>query len=116
MQIVTPERSPAELIGLVDALIAAYVTWRTESSAVATAYRGWSTCGHRQRDALFNVYVAALDHEERAATTCRGLLEQITTLETELRGSSPRPDLTARPQPAARVRWSARSIAHRLGR
>lgn len=115
MQHVIPERSPAVLIALVDELIAAYVTWRTECSVATRSYRLWSTCGHRRGEAVFNVYVAALDREERAATTCRGLLEQITTLETELWGSSPRPELTALPGPAALVPWSARSIAHRLG-
>ena len=38
MQRAAPERSPADLIALVDELIAAYVTWRTECSAVTRAY------------------------------------------------------------------------------
>lgn len=115
MHHVIPERSPAVLIALVDELIAAHVTWRTECSAATRAYRLWSVCDRRRRDALFGDYVAALDREERAATACRGLLEQIRTLETQLWGSSPRPDLTALPGSAALVPWSARSIAHRLG-
>jgi hypothetical protein len=115
MQQVIPERSPAVLIALVDELIAAYVTWRMECAAATRSYRLWSMCHRCRRDGLFGDYVAALNREERAATTCRGLLEQITTLETELRGSSPRPELTALPESAALVPWSARSIAHRLG-
>jgi hypothetical protein len=115
MQHVAPEPSPTELIALVDGLIAAYVTWRTECSAVTRAYGLWSICGPRQKKAVFRVYVAALDREERAATTYRSVLEQITTLETELRGRGRRPDLAALPGSAGIVPWSARSIAQRLG-
>ena len=113
MQRAAPERSPADLIALVDELIAAYVTWRAECSAATRAYRLWSTGGRRH--AVFDVYIAALDREERAATTYRSVLEQITTLETELRGCAPRPALAALPGSAGIVPWSARSIAHRLG-
>ncbi len=115
MQHVTPEHSPADLIVLIDELIAAYVSWRTECSAVTRAYRFWSTGGRRHRDAAFDVYVAALDREERAATTYRSVLEQITTLEIELQGRSSRPDLAALPGSAGMVSWSARTIAQRLG-
>jgi hypothetical protein len=115
MQHVAPEQSLADLIGLVDELIAAYVTWRTRCSAVTRSYGLWGTCDRGHRDAAFGVYVAALDREEQAATTCRHLLEQVTTLEAELRGCPPRPDLTALPGPAGMLPWSARSIAQRLG-
>jgi hypothetical protein len=115
MQRIAPERSPAELIALVDELIAAYVTWRTECSALTTSYGLWSTCDRRHRDAAFGVYIAALDREERAATSYRSVVEQITTLQIELRGCSPRPDLPALPGSAGMVSWSARSIAQRLG-
>jgi hypothetical protein len=112
---VAPEQSPADLIALVDDLIAAYVTWRTECSAVRSSYGLWSTCDGRHGDALFGGYAAALDREEQAAATYRRLLEQITTLQSELRGRPPRTDLTALPQSAGIVPWSARSIAKRLG-
>jgi hypothetical protein len=115
MQHIAPERSPAELIALVDEVIAAYVTWRTACSALRTLYGVWSTCDRRHRNAAFGVYVAALDREERAATSYRSVVEQITTLQIELRGRSPRPDLTALPGSAGIVSWSARSIAQRLG-
>jgi hypothetical protein len=115
MQHVAPEDSPANLIALVDQLIAAYVTWRAESSAVTRSYGLWSTCDRRHRDAAFGVYVAALDREEQAAATYRRLLEQITTRATEPKGATPRPDLTALPGSAGMVPWSARSIAQRLG-
>jgi hypothetical protein len=115
MQHVAPERSPADLIALVDELIAAYVTWRTECSAVTRSYRLWSTCDRRHRDAAFGVYVAALDGEEQAAASYSRLLERITTLETELRGCLRPPDLSARPGSAGMLPWSARSIVHRLG-
>lgn len=115
MQRVAPEQSPADLIALVDDLIAAYVTWRMECSAVRRSYDIWSTRDRRDRNAAFAVYVAALDREERAAATYRRLLERITTLETEPRGRPPRPDLTPLPRSAEIVPWSARGIAQRLG-
>lgn len=115
MQHDAPEQSPADLIALVDELIAAYVTWRTECSAVRRSYGVWQTCGRRDRDAAFGVHAAALDREEQAATTYQRLLEQITTLETALRGCPRRPDLTALPRSAGMVSWSPRSIAQRLG-
>jgi hypothetical protein len=115
MQHVATEGSPADLIALVDELIAAYVTWRTECSRVTTVYGLWNTCGRRHRDAVFDVYVAALDREERAASTYRSVLEQINMVETELRGWPPRPHLDALPGSAGLVPWSARSIAQRLG-
>jgi hypothetical protein len=114
MQHVAPEESPADLIALVDELIAAYVTWRTECSAVRRSYGVWSACD-RHDDALFGVYAATLDREEQSAATYRRLLEQITTLETELRGRPPRPELTALSRSAGIVPWSGRSIAKRLG-
>src|ERR1700744_557126 len=89
--------SPADLIALVDELIAAYVIWRTACREVTRAYGLWSTCGRRHGDAAFGVYAAALDREERAATTYRTVLEQITMLETELRRCPLRPDLTGLP-------------------
>jgi hypothetical protein len=115
MQHVAPAQSPADLIALVDELIAAYVTWRTECSVVRRSYGLCSTCDRPHGNALFGVYAAALDREEQAAATYRRLLEQITTLETELRGRPPRPDLPALPRSAGLVPWSARSIAERLG-
>ncbi|HEX3979181.1 MAG TPA: hypothetical protein VHW96_23115 [Solirubrobacteraceae bacterium] len=115
MQHVAPDGSAADLIALVDELIAAYVTWRTGCSAVRRSYGVWSTCDRRHDDALFGVYAAALDREEQAAATYRRLLEQITRLETELRGRPPRPDLTALSRSAGIEPWSARSIAKRLG-
>jgi hypothetical protein len=115
MQHGAPEHSPADLIALVDELIAAYVTWRTECSTLTRSYGRWSTGDRRHRDALFGVYAAALEREEQAATTYRRLLEQITALETELKGSPPRPDLTPPPGSAGMASWSARSIAQRLG-
>ena len=109
-----PEHSPVDLIALVDELIVAYVTWRTECSALTRSYGLWSTGDRRHRDALFGVYAAALEREEQAATTYRRLLEQITALETELKGSPPRPDLSAFPGSAGTTSCSARSIAQRL--
>ena len=115
MRHATPERALAELIAHVDALITAYVTWRTECSALTRSYGVWSTGDRRHRNAAFGVYVAALEREEQAAATNRCLLEQITTLEAELRGWPPRPDLTALPGSAGMASWNARGIAQRLG-
>ncbi|HEY2319896.1 MAG TPA: hypothetical protein VGH67_16440 [Solirubrobacteraceae bacterium] len=114
MQPVALKSSAVDLIALADRLIAAYIAWRTECSAVTRAYGRVSTCGRCQRDAAFGVYVGALDREERAATTYRSVLEQITELETELRGDPSRPDLTALPGAHGTLAWSAQSIAQRL--
>jgi hypothetical protein len=115
MQHVASEQSPADLIALVDELITAYVTWRTECSAVRRSYGLWTTCDRKHGNAFFCVYVAALDREEQAAAAYRRLVKQITTLETELRGRPPQPDLPALPRSAGLVPWSARSLAQRLG-
>jgi hypothetical protein len=115
MQHVVPKSAAVDLIALADRLIAAYVAWRTECSAVTRAYGRLSTCGRCQRDAAFDVYAGALEREERAATTYRSVLEQITRLETELRGDPSRPDLTALPGTPGAFGWSAQSIAQRLG-
>jgi hypothetical protein len=114
MEHLPPGRSPAELITLVDGLIAAYVTWRTECSAVTRSYRRLSACDRGDRDALFRRYVAALDREEQAATSYRRLLDELMTLQTDVGGCAVRPDLSALPGSAEKVAWSARSIARRL--
>jgi hypothetical protein len=108
------EPSPADLIALVDELIAAYVTWRRMCSALTRSYGLLSACGRRHGDAVFGIYLAALAREEQAATTYRSVLEQITTLETELRACPPRHNLSGPPGPVGIVAWSARSIAQRL--
>jgi hypothetical protein len=115
MQHVAPKSSAVELIALADRLIAAYVAWRTECSAVTRAYGRLSTRGRCQRDAAFGVYVAALDREGRAATTYRSVLEQLSALDTELRGDPSRPDLAALPGTHGTLAWSAQSIIQRLG-
>ena len=115
MRHVPSEASPTALIALVDELIAAYVTWRRACSTVTTAYDLWSTCPPGRGDAVYGVYAAALACEERAATTYRTVLEQITMLETELRRCPLRPDLTGLPESVGIVASSARSIAQRLG-
>jgi hypothetical protein len=114
MHHIARERSTTHLIALVDELIATYVSWRTACSAVTRSYDLLSTCSGRDREAGFGVYVAALDREERAATTYRSVVEQITALETQLVGRRPPPDLIGLPGSAEVGPWSARSIAHRL--
>jgi hypothetical protein len=115
MQQVSPRSTALDLIALADRLIAAYVAWRAECSAVRRAYDRLSTCGRCQIGAAFGVHAAALDREERAATAYRSVLERVTALEIELRDDPSRPDPAALPGAAGTFAWSPQSIAQKLG-
>jgi hypothetical protein len=43
------------------------VSWREASEDVRAAYRWWRECALRDRALAFELYRAALDHEQRAA-------------------------------------------------
>ena len=61
----------------VDAAFAAYTQWRSERDAVRAAYRRWSGAGPFDEALAFAAYQAALDREERAATTYAGLMSRV---------------------------------------
>jgi len=44
------------------------VSWREASEDVGAAYRWWRECALRDRALAFELYRAALDHEQRAAS------------------------------------------------
>jgi hypothetical protein len=62
---------------LVCAEIESYVNWRAQSRLVAESYRAWRRAGTEERKFAFARYVAALDHEERAASDYRRSLELV---------------------------------------
>jgi len=52
---------------LVDTLMEAYVSWREACLHVSDAYRSWASETGPDATSAFARYIAALDHEERAA-------------------------------------------------
>lgn len=66
----TPKHtSLLELVGgLTDEMLAYYLDWRNDATAVADAYRVWQRALAAQATAHFAAYMAALDNEEAAAT------------------------------------------------
>jgi hypothetical protein len=108
--------SAAELVLLVDALIDVYVSWREECAAVAGAYEDWTAAEPGDRKLAYGAYVAALDREEKAATTYRGLVAQIADVHGALSASATRSGGARRAAATSVVPWSPRSIAARLWR
>jgi hypothetical protein len=51
----------------VDELLDCYISWRRECHAVRLAYQRWADCTRTDGRLAYAAYVAALDHEERAA-------------------------------------------------
>jgi hypothetical protein len=60
---------------LIDAVMDGYVQWREESAAVEAAYRSWRQAASDERAIAFDIYSAALDREEYAASEYRRLVE-----------------------------------------
>ena len=52
---------------VVDAVVDAYIDWRTQAAAVARAHRRWNEAPTDDRTLAFAAFSAALDREERAA-------------------------------------------------
>jgi hypothetical protein len=113
---VPPGVSAADLVSLVDALIDVYVSWREECAAVTRAYEDWTAAEPGDGKLAYGAYVAALDREEKAAATYRGLVAQITDVHGALSASAPRAGGAQRAAAAGVVPWSPRSIASRLRR
>jgi hypothetical protein len=59
---------------LVDRLIDAYVSWREACLQVSDAYGSWASETGPEATSAFGRYIAALDHEERAAEVYAGLV------------------------------------------
>lgn len=111
-----PGLSEADLVSLVDALIDEYVGWREECAAVTGAYKDWTAAEPGDGKLAHSAYVAAVDREEKAATTYRGLVAQIADVHGALRASAPRPAGAQRAAAVGVIPWSPRSIAARLRR
>ena len=108
--------SQAALTPLVDELMDLYISWREECAAVAASYENWSASERRDNQLAFSAYLAAVDREEHAAATYRGLVERIA----EVRGGSSafaqQPPPEKRSDSASGTRWSVRRLARKLGR
>ena len=53
---------------LTDEFLESWVRWREACEDVHSAYRVWVTCEPEMSELAFEVYLAALDREEHAAT------------------------------------------------
>jgi hypothetical protein len=65
---------------LVDGLIEAYVSWREACLRVSDAYGSWASETGIGATSAFGRYLAALDHEERAAEDYAGLVRRVGRL------------------------------------
>jgi hypothetical protein len=61
----------------VDEVIDAYVDWRQECITVSEAYQRWRSAARADAALAFQVYLAALDREERAAEVYGRLLRAL---------------------------------------
>jgi hypothetical protein len=77
---------------LVDRLMEAYVSWREACLRVSDAYGSWASETGSGATSAFGRYMAALDHEERAAEVYAGLVRRAGQLV-----SSQHPDAVAIP-------------------
>lgn len=110
------EWSAVDLIALVDALIAAYVSWREKCSELALSHAAWQASERRDKSLAFSAYVAALDCEEAAAETYRRLVEQVTLVQASLGAAAPLPGQALGSCSAEAVSLDPRSIAQRIRR
>jgi hypothetical protein len=108
--------SLAALAPLVDELMDLYISWREECDAVAASYENWSASERRDNQLAFSAYLAAVDREEHAAATYRGLVERIAEVHGGSRALAPQRTPEKRSDSASGTRWSLRRIARGLGR
>jgi hypothetical protein len=66
-----------ETVELVTAEAASYAIWRRACEGVTEAYRSWVGAARTERWLAHAAYVAALDHEERAARAYQQLVDQV---------------------------------------
>lgn len=62
----------------VDELLDSYLSWREECHAVRLAYQRWVDSTRAEDSLAYAGYVAALDREERAASTCANRVERFS--------------------------------------
>jgi hypothetical protein len=62
---------------LVDLTIEAYVDWREACGLVRDAHRSWGSATPAGAKIAFELYLAALDQEERAAVLYAGLVRRV---------------------------------------
>jgi hypothetical protein len=74
------EASAAARKRYVDELVDHYVSWREACAAVASAHADWKRAGRHEHKLAHSDYVAALDHEEDAATVYQRAVEQFAAL------------------------------------
>jgi hypothetical protein len=55
------------MASVADEFLYSWVRWREACEDVHSAYRYWATCGPKESELAFEVYLAALDREEQAA-------------------------------------------------
>ena len=67
---------------LVDRMMDEYVSWREECFGVSAAYERWREAPEDDRWLAHHAYVAALDREERAATTYCELVERFAAADS----------------------------------
>lgn len=108
--------SQAALRPLVDELLDLYVSWREECAAVAASYENWSASERRDNRLAFGAYRAALDREEHAAATYRGLAERIAEVHGGSSAVAQRPARDERSDSASVTRWGLRPIARKSRR
>ncbi len=108
--------SQAALTPLVDELVDLYISWREECAAVAASYENWSASERRDNQLAFSAYLAAVDREEHAAATYRGVVERIAEAHggSSALGQQPAPE--KRSDSASGTHLGLRRIARKLGR
>lgn len=62
---------------LVDLMIEAYVDWREACALVRDAHRSWAAAPRAGARHAFELYLSALDQEERAAALYAGLVGRV---------------------------------------
>jgi hypothetical protein len=77
---------------LVDRLVEAYVSWREACLRVSDAYGAWTSETGLGAASEFGRYMAALDHEERAAEVYAGLVRRAGQFSSSGRDPAERPD------------------------
>ena len=108
--------SQAALTPLVDELMDLYISWREECDAVAASYENWSAAERRDNQLGFSAYLAAVDREEHAAATYRGLVERIAEVHGGSSALAHQSTPEKRLDSASGTRSSLRRIARKPGR
>ena len=73
---------PAPHRSAIDDLLEGYVSWREACGAVWRAYERWIGSNRGERTLAYAAYLAALDGEERAASTYARHTERVARFST----------------------------------